>query len=345
MPRSPLLMRRALQPALPVLLAVALATAAPHPSGAQLYQGDTVRLTIGSLEIARGAFVRADSAAVYLRARGEPSASRTPYTDYTRADLLLGHRHAAGRAVARGAVVGVGIGAALGLASTVLHPGHGGLASGVQSLVAGAAAGAALGSGVGGAASGVTEEVWRTVDVRQIASAPVVATVGGVTPPGNDTVPRVATPRPARTPGRVAVGDTVRLFITPSEEVRGILVRIDSAEFLVNPMNASDTVRYARESISRAEVRRGDRRRGVNALATGTAVGAAIGAGFVTLGIAANKKGDEGLGVIIGLFFGAVSVATGTVVGGVVALTYTDLWIPFDPATMNYRALAAAPRA
>jgi hypothetical protein len=255
---------------------------------------------------------------------------RVPHADYSEADILLGHRRATGRVLARGAVRGGALGAAIGLGGVLADPTNHGLERKVQGLVLGAAAGAVVGAGVGAMAPGVQEQLWREIDVRLLAGAPV-----GVT--GDETAPRmaIATPTSTRTPGMVAAGDTVRLFVTRSESVHGILVRADSAWFFVNPLGAPDTVRLARQSIGRADVRRGERRRGANALMTGTLVGAAVGAGFVAAGIMANRPGDDGLGVIIGLFFGGVSVAAGTAVGGVVALTHTEQWIPFDPASLR----------
>lgn len=145
----------------------------------------------------------------------------------------------------------------------------------------------------------------------------------------------VDTLAPARIPGMVAVGDTVRLFVSRAEPMRDILVRADSGRFVVHALNAPDTVTYQRDVIIRAEVRRGDRRRGWRALGQGAGVGVVVGLGLLGLSIVTQSPHNDGLDVLVGIVAGFASSVIGTAVGGMVALTYTDLWVPFDPVTLR----------
>lgn len=138
----------------------------------------------------------------------------------------------------------------------------------------------------------------------------------------------------ARDAGRASVGDTVQLFAGRVLVVRGTLADADSAGLLVIPANGAERVRYLFDQFDRASVRRGHRRRGAHSLVKGFAIGTGIGAGIVLLAATTQSPHDEGLGVIVGIMAGMVSSGVGTVAGGLMGFTYTDIWLRFDPRTL-----------
>lgn len=308
----------------------------PHIARSQLYPGDTVRLSIANLEVRRGAFVRADSGAVWLRVPGEAVPVATAYGDYTRAEVLLGRRIGGSDAVMRGGVIGMSAGAALGLARAT-GSGRSSLSNSLATAAVGALLGGAVGIGAGSAVSGVPREVWTPVDIRQLASTPSLA----ASPPaataairGDTVVSTLSVRRTARPWGTVSAGDTVRLFAGAQPLVHGILAAADSDALLVVPDDMTDAVRYRRARITVAEVQRGERRRGAKPLATGALLGVGVGSLIFALGASDHSARSDGMGAAIGLAFGSVAALAGTLVGGIVSLTYTERWIRFDPATM-----------
>jgi hypothetical protein len=136
--------------------------------------------------------------------------------------------------------------------------------------------------------------------------------------------------------GHVAAGDTVRLFDHKSLVVRGILAGADSAGLVVVPDGSVDSLRYIFRQFDRAEVRRGQRRRGASAVLHGAEIGAIIGLVIGGAGVLIQSGQHEpGPGAVASIFLGIFSAVIGTAVGAVASLTYTDVWLPFDPLTLR----------
>jgi hypothetical protein len=140
--------------------------------------------------------------------------------------------------------------------------------------------------------------------------------------------------RALRAGDRVSAGDTVRLFSGSREVIRGILVRADTLSFEMLVPSHPDTISFPRASVSRAQVQRGDRQRGVSAVGTGALVGFGIGAMLAALALTEPDHSD---GLAPAFAAAAVTTTTviGTAIGALVALTSTEQWLTFDPATLR----------
>lgn len=158
------------------------------------------------------------------------------------------------------------------------------------------------------------------------------AQVGIVAPPVTivDTTPASSVAHP----DLVAVGDTIRIFQNGIVVAHGVIGEITSINFLVQDAYGASS-RYTRTAIGRAEVQRGERRRGARSMLKGAGIGAGIGAGLITLAVITAEPRDEGIGIIVSIMAAGASTVIGTIAGGVTALTWTENWQPFDPITLR----------
>jgi hypothetical protein len=132
----------------------------------------------------------------------------------------------------------------------------------------------------------------------------------------------------------VAPWDTVRLRVGDKVAVRGVLTAVDSAGLWISPRIGRDSVLYAYSGISSAEVRRGSRGRGPGPLVKGALIGTSIGIGLVIPALLTEKR-ERGVLAIVGIFLTGVTTLVGGLAGGIVSLTPTDRWEPFNPVTLR----------
>lgn len=352
------------------LLVLALGTSIAAPSAsarAQVERGDTIRLWGGRRELPRATYVRTDGSSLYQRPLAGGDTQQVASWEITRAEVLRGRRRAGLGSVGYGALIGgaAGFGAGI-MASTATGSSQRSkeVSSAPAAVIAVTVLGAATGSVVGALAAFRHVDAWNAFDParpgavrpgdewRRPMNVERLGTGGPLTPVGDsatggatetaapateaDTIePSVAYPGSQHDAGVVAAGDTVRLFAGGSESVHGILVSADTAALEVMPMNGRRALRFGRTQVSGGDVRRGARRRGRSAFAKGTVSGVAVGVAIVTVALAAQNPRNEGMDVLAGFFLGGVSTVVGTVVGTGVAMTWTDRWIPFYPATLR----------
>jgi hypothetical protein len=151
---------------------------------------------------------------------------------------------------------------------------------------------------------------------------------------------------------QISVSDTVRLQLRSARFVlvmaappdgRGILIRHDSVVLVLQRLDGGGNVEVPLSDIANAEVLRGTRRIGWPAVALGLLAGAGTGA---MVGAAAGGTRTEdgtlsagGLAALGGLL-GSVA---GLTVGGIVAITSAENWVPID-ATRLFARVELAPR-
>lgn len=332
--------------ALSHVLGAACVVALAVPARAQLAGGDTLRTFVGHTEVLRGTYLGAGDGALYVKRLGMPDTVRLVPGDASRIERYLGRTRGGSRIVWRSIGAGILVGIAGGAVSDAQGPARD--ASGLAGTLAlGALLGGLTGLAVGEVASGVKVERWEPVDPwvtgpRVVAVAPALP----VTHP--DTLaPFVPAPARAglRDPMVVGAQDTVRLFSGKVELIRGTLVAVDSAGFVVLGEDAIVPVRHSRTYVDHALVRRGEVKRGAAAVAKGALVGAGAGALWIGATSGSNNSGDLGKGLEV--FFSVLGVTLTTLagagVGAIASQTYAAQWLPFDPATLRVLAPDRSP--
>ena len=144
---------------------------------------------------------------------------------------------------------------------------------------------------------------------------------------------------------QLSVSDTVRLRLRDAEpvlvagapsDVRGVVIRRDSAVLVVRRLERGDTVRVLQSTIVDAELLRGTRRRGWAAIGWGVLIGAGVGATTLLAARDRNPPGNDFrfTAPTKGAIGGVMGGIGGLVVGGIVALTKTDNWIPVEASRL-----------
>lgn len=274
---------------------------------AQVALRDTVRIVNGS-NVVRGLLVSMDSASIVIR--DDDGDTSYPLASVGRPEVLRGRRRAGGSSMGKGAAIGAGVGALLGVVA-IAAPAANQESRALAPLfaVATVTLGTATGAVIGAIGSFRTVDRWERFDLTTyrgpgVAAVPVLAEIGA--------------------------GATIRLYVgdkrDPSE---WSLVRSDTSALVVREPRGSGVLTIPVSEIRRAEVRQGPAVSGARTIGRGALIGAGIGTMLGMMG--ANGGGQSGLPRInvAPIVFGAL---VGTLAGGVSALTRSDDWREFDPA-------------
>jgi hypothetical protein len=298
---------------------------------AQVTPGDTVRVVHRGGGETRGAFVRVDTAALYLQPFNEPDTLRLPPDRYLRSDVLMGRRRGGaahvGQGVARGATAGLLLGVA-GMVASNGQPSHNeniggpGLTAVLLTIL-----GAGIGAIHGAAMAVVYEENWQPFAVDHA----VAASTRAESAPVRVSPAPEPTPAPALVVGglpsrwfRVAASDTIRLT-HHAARVEGVLMRADAGVLGVQQPGHADTSIVSLDEIAAPQVRRGRAPLGARALGYGALAGAAIGIVFGPL-VTRHES------IVSRSFIGA---GAGMLLGIPAARIQRPNWVAFDPETMR----------